>query len=107
MRKSPARSRLETAAEINRLERDGCHLVGMTGMPEAVLARELGLDYALFGPVLPTPTHPENAGLGWAEFAGQLAGNTLPVLALGGMKPEMCQEAQQHGAHGIALMRGW
>lgn len=38
--------RLETAAEIERLERDGCHLVGMTGMPEAVLARELELDYA-------------------------------------------------------------
>ena len=38
--------RLETAAEINRLERDGCDLVGMTGMPEAALARELGLDYA-------------------------------------------------------------
>ena len=38
--------RLETAAEINRLERDGCDLVGMTGMPEAVLARELGLPYA-------------------------------------------------------------
>lgn len=38
--------RLETAAEIRRLERDGCDLVGMTGMPEAVLARELELDYA-------------------------------------------------------------
>lgn len=38
--------RLETAAEIDRLERDGCTLVGMTGMPEAVLARELGLSYA-------------------------------------------------------------
>jgi purine nucleoside phosphorylase len=38
--------RLETAAEINRLERDGADLVGMTGMPEAVLARELGLPYA-------------------------------------------------------------
>ena len=38
--------RLETAAEINRLERDGADLVGMTGMPEAALARELGLDYA-------------------------------------------------------------
>ena len=34
--------RLETAAEVNRLERDGADLVGMTGMPEAVLARELG-----------------------------------------------------------------
>jgi len=38
--------RLETAAEIDRLERDGCHVVGMTGMPEASLARELGLCYA-------------------------------------------------------------
>lgn len=38
--------RLETAAEIDRLARDGCHLVGMTGMPEAGLARELGLAYA-------------------------------------------------------------
>lgn len=38
--------RLETAAEIDRLERDGCALVGMTGMPETALAREIGLDYA-------------------------------------------------------------
>ena len=38
--------RLETAAEITRLERDGAHIVGMTGMPEAVLAREVSLDYA-------------------------------------------------------------
>src|SRR5262249_50927537 len=38
--------RLETAAEITRLERDGCDLVGMTGMPEASLAREIGLEYA-------------------------------------------------------------
>lgn len=38
--------RLETAAEIRKLERDGCDLVGMTGMPEAALARELGINYA-------------------------------------------------------------
>ena len=38
--------RLETAAEIDRMERDGCTIVGMTGMPEAVLAREAGLEYA-------------------------------------------------------------
>lgn len=38
--------RLETAAEIDRLERDGCDIVGMTGMPEACLARELSLEYA-------------------------------------------------------------
>ncbi len=38
--------RLETAAEINRLERDGADMVGMTGMPEAALAREMDLSYA-------------------------------------------------------------
>lgn len=37
--------RLETRAEIARMRRDGCDLVGMTGMPEAGLARELGLEY--------------------------------------------------------------
>lgn len=38
--------RLETAAEVDRLERDGAELVGMTAMPEAALARELGMQYA-------------------------------------------------------------
>jgi 5'-methylthioinosine phosphorylase len=38
--------RLETAAEIDRMEQDGCDIVGMTGMPEAALARELDLCYA-------------------------------------------------------------
>ena len=40
--------RLETAAEINRLRRDGCDIVGMTVMPEAALARELNLNYVSF-----------------------------------------------------------
>lgn len=38
--------RLETAAEIKRMEKDGCNVVGMTGMPEAALAKELEMDYA-------------------------------------------------------------
>ncbi len=38
--------RLETAAEIKRMENDGCDLVGMTGMPEAALAREMEMEYA-------------------------------------------------------------
>ena len=43
--------RLETAAEIRRMGRDGCDLVGMTGMPEAVLARELAIPYAVLAVV--------------------------------------------------------
>ena len=44
--------RLDTAAEIDRYERDGAHMVGMTGMPEAVLARELELEYATIAAVV-------------------------------------------------------
>jgi 5'-methylthioinosine phosphorylase len=44
--------RLETAAEIDRMERDGVTLVGMTGMPEAALARELALPYAAIAVVV-------------------------------------------------------
>ena len=43
--------RFETAAEINRMERDGATIVGMTGMPEAILAREIDLDYAMIAVV--------------------------------------------------------
>ena len=79
-----------------------CH-----GADELRRADELGLDYALLGPVLPTPTHPAATGLGWAEFARLIAGTPLPVFALGGMRSGMLAFAQEHGAHGIALMRGW
>jgi len=44
--------RFETAAEIERMARDGCTLVGMTGMPEAGLARERGLPYAMLSLVV-------------------------------------------------------
>lgn len=44
--------RLETAAEVNRLERDGADIVGMTGMPEAALARELDIEYATIAVVV-------------------------------------------------------
>lgn len=54
--------RLETAAEIDRFERDGAHLVGMTAMPEAVLARELDLPYAAINVVV-------NAAAGRADSA--------------------------------------
>ena len=68
---------------------------------------QVGFDYALLGPVLPTPTHPEAAGIGWDGFSSAICGSPLPVFALGGMKNEMLAGAQAHGAHGIALMRGW
>ena len=109
----------------HRIEADGLHLssanlarlnsrpdfawVGASchSQDEIRHAGELGLDYALLGPVLPTPTHPEAAGLGWRGFSETAAGNSLPVFALGGMQTALLGEAPTHGAHGIALMRGW
>jgi 5'-methylthioadenosine phosphorylase len=61
--------RLETAAEIDRLERDGATLVGMTGMPEAVLVRELELPYAAIAVVV---NHA--AGRGDSAHAVSMAG---------------------------------
>lgn len=55
--------RLETAAEVDRLERDGADLVGMTGMPEAALARELDVAYACIAVVV-------NHAAGRGESAG-------------------------------------
>ncbi len=60
--------RLETAAEIDRLERDGADIVGMTGMPEAVLARELNLPYAAI-----TVVANHAAGRGESRLAIQFA----------------------------------
>jgi 5'-methylthioadenosine phosphorylase len=57
--------RFETAAEIQRLERDGATMVGMTGMPEAILARELGISYAAACPVA-------NVAAGKGENARQI-----------------------------------
>ncbi|PKQ40004.1 5'-methylthioadenosine phosphorylase [Pseudomonas sp. YY-1] len=54
--------RLETAAEIVRMERDGCDLVGMTAMPEAALARELALPYACLALVV-NPAAGKTSGL--------------------------------------------
>ncbi len=60
--------RLETRAEIARMRRDGCDLVGMTGMPEAGLARELGLEYACLAIVA-----------NWAAGAGPVADEQITL----------------------------
>lgn len=59
--------RLETAAEIERMRRDGCDMVGMTGMPEAIVARELGLEYAACALVINWA-----AGRGGIDIHGQI-----------------------------------
>jgi 8-oxo-dGTP diphosphatase len=68
-------------------------------------AEELGCDFALLSPVLPTQSHPGVLHLGWENFAAIAAGSSIPVYALGGLTHDDMQTAWQHGAHGIALLR--
>ena len=68
-------------------------------------AEALGCDFALLSPVLPTQSHPGTPHLGWDSFAVIVAGASIPVYALGGLKLEDMQTAWQYGAHGISLLR--
>ncbi len=69
--------RLETAAEIRRIAGDGGHLVGMTGMPEAALAREAGLAYAACAVTVNAA-----AGTGKRPISDELAEQIEPAMAL-------------------------
>ncbi len=69
-------------------------------------AEQVGVDFVVLGPVLPTLTHPGISSLGWRKFAALIRDYPLPVYALGGMCPEDLSTAREHGAHGIAMMRG-
>jgi 8-oxo-dGTP diphosphatase len=77
-----------------------CH-----NMEELHLAEELGCDFALLSPVLPTLSHPGAPHLGWENFAAIAVGATIPVYALGGLSDSDMETAWRHGAHGLALLR--
>ena len=74
--------RLETAAEIARMERDGCDIVGMTGMPEAALARELGLPYACLALVVNPAAGKSSGIITMAEIEAELARGIDKVRAV-------------------------
>lgn len=69
---------------------------------ELARAEALGVDFAVLGPVRRTPSHPAVAPLGWEGFAGLRERTTLPLYALGGLRPEDLAQARRHGAQGVA-----
>lgn len=93
-------------AELNA--RPDFELVGASchDAAELDLAEKLGCTYALLSPVLPTASHPGAPCLGWQQFAALVRHRSIPIYALGGLTPADLDIAQQHGAHGIALLRG-
>jgi 5'-methylthioinosine phosphorylase len=74
--------RFETAAEIARLERDGAHVVGMTGMPETGLARELGLCYAAIAVIVNPAAGKTTAEISLEEIEQNLDIGVAKVRAL-------------------------
>ena len=72
---------------------------------ELELAGKLGCDFAVFGPVRATATHPGVAGIGWDNFAAAVGVPPLPTFALGGLARAELDLAQRAGAHGIAAIR--
>ena len=96
---------LTAAALAQAGERPAQALVGASCHTRAELekAAALGLDYAVAGPVKPTPSHPGAPGIGWDAFAVLVHGLPMPVYAIGGLVNGDLAEARRHGAHGIAL----
>jgi 8-oxo-dGTP diphosphatase len=112
------------AALAHALGADGVHLtsnqlLNLDQKPENMLcaaschnaaelkkATELGLDFVLLSPVLPTKSHVDAQPLGWHHFQQLIADYPLPVYALGGMQTQHLTTAWQYGAHGIAMQRG-
>ncbi|MEJ2670084.1 MAG: thiamine phosphate synthase [Gammaproteobacteria bacterium] len=74
-----------------------CHTLDALRRAEA-----LYLDYALASPILPTASHPAATTLGWSGLSAWLEHTTIPVYALGGMKPDDVRRAQAVGAVGVA-----
>ena len=83
-------------------------LLGASCHSPADLARaaELGVDFAVLSPVLPTPSHPDAEPLGWSRYAAWVDSATVPVYALGGMRSGLMETAWAHGGQGIAGIRG-
>lgn len=113
-----------SAAQVERVGADGLHLGAQALMSlnkrpvdsglwlsaschdiaELRHACDVGVDFLLLSPVMPTQTHPGAETLGWQEFTRLAAAASVPVFALGGMTTGELSTAQQGGAQGVAAI---
>lgn len=98
-----------TAQQLcDHTRRPDCALLGASchNAEELRRAEILGADFAVLGPVLPTPTHPDAVLMGWAGLQQLTADARIPVFALGGLQAGDREQALASGAHGLAMVRG-
>ena len=98
------------AAQLRELQRrplpDGLPVAASCHDAEDLLRAEaLGCNFAVLGPLRPTPTHPDAVGLGWDAFATLRERVSLPLYAIGGTTDEDIVVARAHGGQGIAAIR--
>ncbi len=94
--------------QINKIKRSGKFLVGASvhNLAQIHRAQEIEANFAVIGHVLPTPSHPGTAPIGWHGFRQIAIDAGLPVFAIGGQSIQTYNTAMQNGAHGIAAIRG-
>jgi 8-oxo-dGTP diphosphatase len=98
-----------TAAQLMAMRerpRTGLAAASCHGAEELQRAMELNLDFAVLGPVKPTPSHPHARPLGWDGFARIARGASIPVYAIGGLRRHDLEAAWRAGAHGVAMISG-
>ncbi|MCA1777861.1 MAG: thiamine phosphate synthase [Xanthomonadaceae bacterium] len=88
----------------DRLVIASCH-----DLEEIRIADALGVDLVTLSPVCATASHPDAAALGWHDFERLIRHSPLPVLALGGVRPDDWARARALGAFGVAGISafGW
>ncbi len=98
-----------TAAQLRQLKdrpKDGLAAASCHTREELARAMQLDLDFAILGPVKATATHPGATLLGWDGFAALARGASIPVYAIGGLRPSDLPAARRAGAHGLAMISG-
>lgn len=99
-----------TAAQLSTLStRPDVTLVGASThtREELLRAAELKCDFAVLGSVKATKSHPNARPLGWQAFSTLVAATPIPCFAIGGLTYADARDAVAHGAHGVAMMRGF
>jgi 8-oxo-dGTP diphosphatase len=98
-----------TATQLMALKerpKDGLAAASCHSRKELERAMQLELDFVVLGPVMPTASHEGAPTLGWERFAAIARDASIPVYAIGGMKPADLEHAWRAGAHGLAMISG-